>query len=208
MNTITSRHVSDLPDSVFIAFATIREEANLDNPFLNYELISETRNKQRIYEHVSSRELLLQMLKARNIEPNAFNIDKTEDGKPFGKINDSHVYLSFSHTDELVFCALSTQVDIGIDAEKIDRPFRPELLKRIAGEEEIEALATCKPIAIWTMKEAVVKCLGIGIRRDLRDIRIQKEELGFSFLGSDEQLRIVSGVINNHQISVAWRTTV
>ncbi len=208
MHTINSQHVPHLPDSVFIAFDTIKEEAKLDNPYLNYELISETRNKKRIYEHVSSRELLLQMLKARNIDPDNFKIDKTADGKPFGTFNESHVYLSFSHTEEWVICGLSTQLDIGIDAEKIDRAFRPELLKRIAGEEEIEALATCKPIAIWTMKEAVVKSLGIGIRRDLRDIRIHKEEDGFSFRGKDTELRIASGVVNNHQISVAWRTNV
>lgn len=206
MNIITSNDVPHLPESVFLAYSVISEQSKLDNPFLDIELISETRNKKRIYEHVSSRELLLNMLESKNMDPNEFNVHKNSDGKPFGSYKGEPVHLSFSHTNEWVLCGLSSSLDLGIDAEKVDRAFRPELLKRIASDEEIKALNSCTPIAIWTMKEAVVKSLGIGIRRDLREIRIEKEEEHFSFSADDVKLRILTGVREQHQISVAWST--
>ncbi len=204
MNTINSNHLPGLPESVILAYSEISEQNKLDNPFLDLELISETRNKKRIYEHVSSRELLLEMLISKGINPKDIAIQKTADGKPFAMHNGERVHLSFSHTNEWVICGISSDLDIGIDAEKVERSFRPELLQRIASDEEVNELKDCQPIAIWTMKEAVVKSLGIGIRRDLRDIRIEKAEDEYQYIGDDTTLQIVSGVVQEHQISVAW----
>ncbi len=204
MNTINSNQLPGLPESVILAYSEISEQNKLDNPFLDLELISETRNKKRIYEHVSSRELLLEMLISKGINPKDIAIQKTADGKPFAMHNGERVHLSFSHTNEWVICGISSDLDIGIDAEKVERSFRPELLQRIASDEEVNELKDCQPIAIWTMKEAVVKSLGIGIRRDLRDIRIEKAEDEYQYIGDDTTLQIVSGVVQEHQISVAW----
>lgn len=204
MNTINSNHLPGLPESVILAYSEINEQNKMDNPFLDLELISETRNKKRIYEHVSSRELLLEMLISKGMNPKEFTVQKTADGKPFAVYNGESVHLSFSHTNEWVLCGISSDLDIGIDAEKVERTFRPELLQRIASDEEVNELKECEPIAIWTMKEAVVKSLGIGIRRDLREIRIKKEKSDYRFYGGNSTLQIVTGTVLKHQISVAW----
>ena len=89
----------------------------------------------------------------------------TERGKPY--FEDSPYHFSITHTDRHAFCVLS-RVPVGIDAEELDRPVRFSLAKRIfSPAEQLRFAAAINPqeafLALWVLKEAAVKCSGLGL---------------------------------------------
>lgn len=86
-------------------------------------------------------------------------------GKPH--FENSPYYFSISHTSRHAFCVLST-VPVGIDAEELDRPVRLSLAKRIFSPQELQRFAQASDqrrafLALWVLKEAAVKCSGMGL---------------------------------------------
>ncbi len=93
-------------------------------------------------------------------------IAREEGGKPYfpGK----NIHFSITHTNRHVFCALSDR-SIGIDAEELDRPVKPQLARHILSEKELEQyLRSQDPhralLTFWVLKEAAAKETGKGIR--------------------------------------------
>ena len=92
-------------------------------------------------------------------------------GKPyFPDHPDCH--FSLSHTRGMVVCALSN-TRVGVDVER-PRIIRPALARRCFGEAELVWAQADKQrfLALWTRKEAVLKCSGEGITRPLREIPV------------------------------------
>ena len=125
----------------------------------------------RMYEELTGEEMPL--------------IEKAPRGKPY--FPGSNLHFSITHTKTTVFCAIS-DAEIGIDAEDLDRKVSPALAQKILSpyeyaqyealpeEEQNEAL-----LRFWVLKEAEVKCSGLGLRGypnhtrfDLDDPRVQK----------------------------------
>ena len=116
---------------------------------------------------VAGRLLLAQMyseLTGEEMPP----IEKMPRGKPYFPGGDLH--FSITHTKTTVFCAIS-DVNVGIDAEDLTRTVSPALAEKILSpyeyaqyealpeEERNEAL-----LRFWVLKEAEVKCSGLGLR--------------------------------------------
>ena len=89
-------------------------------------------------------------------------IETDESGKPF--INESGLYISISHSEEAVACALSEK-PIGIDIEKI-KPVSQKLIEYVCTQNEREYVLLGKDntydqdnrfFAVWTAKEAFFK---------------------------------------------------
>ena len=114
-------------------------------------------------------------------------IEKAPRGKPYFPGSDLH--FSITHTKTTVFCAIA-DTEVGIDAEDLNRKVSPQLAEKIlspyefaqyeAVPEEEKNLALLR---FWVLKEAEVKCSGLGLRGypnqtefDLDDERVQ--ELG------------------------------
>lgn len=95
-------------------------------------------------------------------------IAKGHRGKPY--FTTGNLHFSITHTKKTVFCALS-DVPVGIDAEELTRAVNPSMAEKIlspgeyaqyaalAEEERNEAL-----LRFWVLKEAEVKCSGLGLR--------------------------------------------
>lgn len=95
-------------------------------------------------------------------------IAKMSRGKPY--FVDSDLHFSITHTKKTVFCALS-DVPVGIDAEEMTRTVTPSMAEKILSpgefaqyealdeEERNDAL-----LRFWVLKEAEVKCSGLGLR--------------------------------------------
>jgi 4'-phosphopantetheinyl transferase len=88
--------------------------------------------------------------------------------------------ISLSHRDDLAVCALSPEPgrSIGIDLEKVE-PRSEEFILDYFTPAEIERIATCLPeqherwVALtWSIKEALLKLAGIGLRLDTRKIEL------------------------------------
>ena len=112
-------------------------------------------------------------------------VEKMPRGKPY--FRDGSLQFSITHTKNTVFCALS-DVAVGIDAEELSRTVTPGLAEKILSPYEYEQYAALAEedrnealLKFWVLKEAEVKCSGLGLRGypnhtnfSLADPRVQK----------------------------------
>lgn len=127
-------------------------------------------------------QLLLSQLMAQLDLPPAV-IHRAGNGQPY--LENSQLYISLSHSGDMVACALDT-VPVGIDIEKI-RPMDLRLCRRYFTSEEqafvlqdmaipedpvcYDPAVLSRFFEVWTGKEAYFKRLGTGIT-DLRSVNI------------------------------------
>ena len=87
----------------------------------------------------------------------------------FDKPISDNVYFNISHSDGVVVLATAER-PIGVDIEKI-RPRNYSLVDYISSIEENEYIKNdINFFEVWTNKESLVKCLGTGIRKNVKDI--------------------------------------
>lgn len=134
-------------------------------------------------QHSHAHNLLRECLKRLNIVYNEDTpVIKGERGKP-SLAEYPDVKYNLSHADGIAACVVGDR-ECGIDCEKV-RPFRPNVLKRAFSENE-KALIGSAPenerdllfFRLWTLKEAYVKALGVGIAYPLDTVE-------FSFDGDN-----------------------
>lgn len=206
MEKLETSNIEYWPESVFLGFATISE--NKSNHLLtekeNHEYESFT-NSNRKAEFLAARHLFHWLLKELKISGQV-ELNKEEEGKPFALINGERLNVSFSHTSQKVFCAVSLSLDIGLDVEKVDRKISQAVVNRILNQEEKKTIGTEDPIRLWTIKEAGVKALGTGLRTNLNDLTILKtKKNSFSVRFNNEKMfEICSFRQLDHQIALAY----
>ena len=121
---------------------------------------------------------------ALNCPPEDVKWEKTESGKPY--VVGNPVYISISHTEYTVACALS-EGPVGIDLE-LNRSVMASAQERICSPEEwnyirdgkTDAERSLRFIELWTRKEAIFKLDGILPRRDKEIPALHPETLGIS----------------------------
>ena len=92
-----------------------------------------------------------------------------EDGKPF--LTDyPNIHFNVSHCPVAAICAVAPH-PVGIDIERI-RPYNESVVRYTMNDEELRQIeASSRPdvafIRLWTMKEALLKLSGSGIRKDI-----------------------------------------
>lgn len=112
------------------------------------------------------------------------------DGKPYGGefvlgkfgkpgLPQPHESIGFnvSHAGDLIVAAIRSVGEVGIDIERRDRTIPPRLLDVVFNDDEQNCLSRCDDwraafLLGWTCKEAVLKCLGSGLLRDPRRIKV------------------------------------
>lgn len=87
-------------------------------------------------------------------------------GKPY--FAEGGLHFSISHTGDRVFCALHDG-PVGIDAERLDRPIRHALAKKILSPGEFAQWENAQDrqqalLRFWVLKEARGKFLGTGLQ--------------------------------------------
>ena len=89
----------------------------------------------------------------------------------------THLSFNLAHTDGLVACAISQDREIGIDVEAIDRRIEAwNIADKFFSPHEVAALKGCDEsernvrfVETWTLKEAYLKALGVGLSAPLDD---------------------------------------
>ena len=102
-------------------------------------------------------------------EPRAVRVSRTDTGKPVAE----RVHFNVSHSGDLVLVAVSNERAVGVDVERrrpvekvqalVERWLTPDErrdLERIRGAEGDESEAFLR---VWSLKEARLKALGVGI---------------------------------------------
>ena len=95
-------------------------------------------------------------------------------GKPYAV--DLPVQFNLSHSGPYALCAVAPY-PVGADIQVL-RPVKEPLIRRVCSPEELVYLCTLADrsvqterfIQLWTVKEALLKCRGIGIRMELRTV--------------------------------------
>ena len=105
--------------------------------------------------------------------------DKTPLGKPFLRNPlDAAPAFSLSHTRGLVACAVTHGADVGVDVEGIDRDVDSAgIASRFFAPQEAAHLMALDEetrrgrfFELWTLKEALVKALGVGMGASLHQL--------------------------------------
>lgn len=95
-----------------------------------------------------------------------------EHGKPSIK-GHPEIFFNMSHCREAAICVLS-DVPVGVDVESI-RSYNESLARYTMSEAEMERIEKAEHpdvefIRLWTLKEAVLKRSGEGIRNDMKHV--------------------------------------
>ena len=118
--------------------------------------------------------LLLQALKDLNIKTLPI-LEYNQYGKPFLK-NIPNLYFNISHTndeDNLYLVLVIDNEEVGIDIELI-KTRKDSLIRYCTNEIEYHSIINSNNIdeeftRHWTKKESYLKCIGIGITKDLKN---------------------------------------
>ena len=95
-----------------------------------------------------------------------------EHGKP-SIVGHPEIYFNISHCREAAICVLSDK-PVGVDIESI-RTYNESLARYTMSDEEMIQIERAERrdvefIRLWTLKEAVLKCSGEGIRNDMKRV--------------------------------------
>jgi phosphopantetheinyl transferase len=158
-------------------------------------------------EYLSSRWLIRKMAEQMKLDPDSFYIRKEENGRPFGMYKSQKYFISIAHTSGRTVCAISASLSVGIDLEPQNRPVSEQLHSRLLNESEQSFLAGEDIIRLWTLKEAILKLYGSGLRTRLKDwVIISRNNTSFTAeYEHTEQVKIFSFSHQNNWIAIAYK---
>lgn len=145
-------------------------------------------------------------------------IERNENGKPMALNADntpSSIQFNISHTKDALFIAFVCHYDIGIDIESFGaaRPWQ-SLMKRFYAAAEIAQIEQSKEtlqrdlfFKIWTLKEAMIKCLGLSLFTGLNLAQFNATHEPISLLHPLENGTPMTffHLVDSHFISIALR---
>ncbi len=156
--------------------------------------------------HEAAHRLLRETLPAyaayRNISSPDGAMDFREMGKPYFPAH-PEVHFNLSHCDGLAVC-LYSEYECGADCESI-RTYKPRTAERVCSQEELAALGNAQDkdflfTRLWTLKEAYVKAIGIGISYPLREVSFAFD--GDRILSNRKDASFMQFLLCEHIVSV------
>jgi 4'-phosphopantetheinyl transferase len=102
-------------------------------------------------------------------------------GKPH--LKNINLHFNVSHSHDIAAIAVTPDIEIGVDVEKIQPHFKADLVKRFFSNKEARALLELpeeqRHIAfyhVWSRKEALIKALGEGLFMSLNTFDVSATE--------------------------------
>jgi len=115
-----------------------------------------------------------------SVAPEAWQFRNGANGKPLIAGDSGVLPLAFnlSHTHGLVACAIAVHADVGVDVESVTRAVDEGVSRRFfAATEQAEIGRAATPreraerfFELWTLKEAYIKAIGLGLLHPLSTI--------------------------------------
>ena len=88
----------------------------------------------------------------------------------FGKPLSRDIFFNISHSKGVVVFVTSKDAEIGVDVE-ISRQIEDDFVRFVCSSDELELVNKGANIfEIWTSKESLLKCIGIGIKARLNEV--------------------------------------
>lgn len=119
------------------------------------------------------------------VPPEAWQFTSSALGKPSltGPSQIPPLKFNLSHTRGLIALAVGLDLDLGIDAESLDRHIGKPLIRTALADSEWNQLnrlpvqqQTRRFCEFWTLKEAYLKARGIGLQQPLKDFAFLLDE--------------------------------
>lgn len=113
------------------------------------------------------------------IEPNQWHFTSNQHGRPriAFPLTDEPLEFNTSKSGDIVVCAVTRGISVGVDIESLDRPVPAGAVESIFAPSEIAALQELplndrnkRFFTHWTLKEAYVKARGLGLSLPLDSI--------------------------------------
>lgn len=134
-------------------------------------------------------------------------LEKLQSGKPFISMGENYLGYSISHTANSYLLAINKKGEIGVDIENMGRSIHPKLRSRIISELESQD-DSINTLQLWTIKEAVLKLTGTGLRTNMNKVVVHRvDEINFKVHHDNKEISIVSLSADGFWISVAWTLT-
>ena len=162
--------IDDVPADLHGALDS-RERARADR------FLVEPARRQFVAAHAGLRALLAGYL---DRDPAALRFRVTDRGKPFLEDDGCTGALRFnlSHSGDWILCGIARHREIGVDVEVMaKRVYRDQIARRNYHPREQEALRRAtRPLdhalfyRFWTLKEAAIKALGVGLYANLQSL--------------------------------------
>ncbi len=139
-----------------------------------------------------------------SLDHNNLVANKMKSGKPYLSVDQKYFGYSVSHTDNCYLLGINEQGEIGVDVERSNRKIHPNLRSRICHERDEWDQSTCT-LQVWTIKEAVLKLIGTGLRLNMNKIVVERlDEINFQVHHDNKEISVVSLEYNGYWVSVAW----
>lgn len=196
-------------------FSFVRLEKGEEYPFLPADCHlavadpesprSSDRKARRRSEWRNTRNLLSELAAAAGYEPGEFRVKKDEFGKPCGYYRHRTVPVSLAHSRDRIACVISEGGEVGVDLEPAGRRVPEGLRDRMLHPDEAGLLEEVDTIRIWTLKEALAKLEGRGLRNNMDEMRITRREpnLFEANFNNDKRAKICSFQHDNYWMALA-----
>ncbi|HKK47111.1 MAG TPA: 4'-phosphopantetheinyl transferase superfamily protein [Balneolaceae bacterium] len=200
--------VSQLPFKSSFGFnhiEPISEDALVHLQHHEVEELHAFANERRKREYLSSRILIKQLASEWSEPGDEFEILKDALGRPYGMHQSDRYFVSIAHTGNKVFCGISPEAAIGVDAEPVDRLIHERLKRRIVHPGETDELLSLETIRLWTIKEAFIKLEGQGLRLNMNQVEVRVSEPDFFVeINNDKRAKICSFQYKDHWLAIAY----
>jgi 4'-phosphopantetheinyl transferase len=184
----------DTAQAIHVWWARLEDADALAGRWEN-ALDAEEREQRRRFRRAEDRELyalahiLLRVSLSQHapVPPEGWSFVRGAYGKPelappLAKATGLH--FSLAHSAATAVCAIRSDAPVGIDVEPVDRPIDPvELADVVLGPSEKKALLELEDdarrrhfLALWTLKEAYVKAIGLGLTFSVTDCMFDLEQ--------------------------------
>lgn len=151
-----------------------------------------------------SKFLITNLIQDSGVELSDYELHKLPGGKPYLQQASTYIGVSISHTKRLFLVGINRIGEIGIDIESIDRKTHHNLTERIKNQYD-SYLTPIASLQVWTIKEAVLKLTGSGLRTNMNKLAIQqKSTILFHVFHENLDISIVSFKHSGCWISIAW----
>jgi 4'-phosphopantetheinyl transferase len=172
---------------------------------------------RRVYQAAHAlKRLILSAHASTVVEPQTWTFEVGRHGKP-RVAGGAGPRFNLSHCDGLATCAVSECTELGLDVENIDRPAPLEVLTTCFAASEVRWLRSLPEeaqqiafVRLWTLKEAYIKAIGIGLAQPLDALAFDLDPLAVTFLdpalGNPTEWRFEQRKIGDrHILSLAWQ---
>ena len=129
---------------------------------------------------------------------------RNENGKPFLSESNRKLFFSVSHTNDVLFIAVSDE-NVGIDAESETRNVQyGNIVKKFSTDEKKEISTSLDFLIHWTAKESTIKWLGGKILHDLNKLTYAHNQMQYQNIPLP--IRITFPPFKNYVIAVCSET--